>query len=314
MRSLMILPALAAIGCVQAQQINGYRYWFDDDVAGAVTTSVGATDELTLATAWPTGTMGPGHHLVSFQFRDTDGLWSVPSTELFVRGGQDIVGYRYWVNDDIGSLITGTVGPAQVADLNSLIDPGTLTKAFNTVTIQFSDADGSYTVPRTQYVTAHSGLVNGYQYWIDDDIANSQSGSLAPSDVVDLIADLPVNTTNGIHVFTIRFSGANGSWSVPLSAEFSFTTAVDELPGVTDLLLFPNPVTEQLGLRLTTDEARTLSLQVLDLSGSIVADLNTWSVSATAHRSWNVSALASGSYLLRITGEHGAWTTRFVKP
>lgn len=314
MRNLLLLPAATALCATQAQQIDSYRYWFDDAIANAVTTTVSATDELVLTTAWPTGAMGPGHHRVSFQFRDTDGVWSVPSTELFVRGGHDIVGYRYWVNDDIGSLITGTVGPAQVADLNSLIDPGTLTKAFNTVTIQFTDADGSYTVPRTQYFTANSGLVNGYQYWIDDDIANSQNGSLGPADVVDLIADLPVNTTNGIHVFTIRFSGVNGSWSVPLSTEFSFTTAVEELPGVTDLLLFPNPVTDQLGLRLTTDKARTLSLQVLDLSGSVVADLSTWSVGSTAHRSWDVSALASGSYLLRITGEHGAWTTRFVKP
>lgn len=314
MRAKVILPAIAAMCSAQAQQIDTYRYWFDDAIANAVTTTVAATDELTLNTVWPTGSMAPGHHRVSFQFRDTDGVWSVPSTKLFVRGGHDIVGYRYWVNDDIGTLITGTVGPAQVADLNSLIDPGTLTKAFNTVTIQFMDADGAYTVPRTEHFTAHSGLVSGYQYWIDDDIANSQSGSLAPADVVDLIADVPTGVPNGNHLFTIRFSGANGSWSVPLTAEFSVILSTPELPGVTDLLLFPNPVTDQLGLRLTTDEARTLSLQVLDLSGSVVADLSTWSVSSTAHRSWDISALASGSYLLRITGEHGAWTTRFAKP
>ncbi|HMQ76668.1 MAG TPA: T9SS type A sorting domain-containing protein [Flavobacteriales bacterium] len=314
MRTLLLLPATAVLCGAQAQQIDGYRYWFDDDAASAVTTTVGATDELTLSTVWPTGSMAPGYHRVSFQFRDTNGEWSVPGTRQFVRGAHDIIGYRYWVNDDIGTLTTGSVGPAQTADLNALIDPGSLTRDYNTVTIQFRDADGEWSVPKTSVFVLNSGLVNGYQYWIDDDIANSQSGSIGPADVVDLIADLPTGVPNGNHLFTIRFSGANGSWSVPLTAEFSVILSTPELPGITDLLLFPNPATDQLGLRLTTDQARTLQLEVLDLSGAVVADLSSWSVSTTAHRSWDISALASGSYLLRITGEHGAWTTRFVKP
>lgn len=314
MRGLWLLPAIAATCGAQAQQIDGYRYWFDDDAAGAVTTTVGATDELTLSTTWPTGSMAPGYHRVSFQFRDTNGEWSVPATRPFVRSAHDIIGYRYWVNDDIGTLTTGSVGPAQTADLNALIDPGSLTRDYNTVTIQFRDADSEWSVPKTSVFVLNSGLVNGYQYWIDDDIANSQSGSIVPAGVVDLIADLPTGVPNGNHLFTIRFSGANGSWSVPLSAEFSVILSTPELPGITDLLLFPNPATDQLGLRLTTDQARTLQLEVLDLSGAVVADLSSWSVSTTAHRSWDISALASGSYLLRITGEHGAWTTRFVKP
>lgn len=314
MRGLWLLPAIAATCGAQAQQIDGYRYWFDDDAASAVTTTVGATDELTLSTTWPTGSMAPGYHRVSFQFRDTNGEWSVPGTRQFVRSARDIIGYRYWVNDDIGTLTTGSVGPAQTADLNALIDPGTLTRDYNTVTIQFRDADSEWSVPKTSVFVLNSGLVNGYQYWIDDDIANSQSGSIGPAGVVDLIADLPTGVPNGNHLFTIRFSAANGSWSVPLTAEFSVILSTPELPGITDLLLFPNPATDQLGLRLTTDQARTLQLEVLDLSGAVVADLSSWSVSTTAHRSWDISALASGSYLLRITGEHGAWTTRFVKP
>lgn len=314
MRGLWLLPAIAATCGAQAQQIDGYRYWFDDDAASAVTTTVGATDELTLSTTWPTGSMAPGYHRVSFQFRDTNGEWSVPGTRQFVRSARDIIGYRYWVNDDIGTLTTGSVGPAQTADLNALIDPGTLTRDYNTVTIQFRDADSEWSVPKTSVFVLNSGLVNGYQYWIDDDIANSQSGSIGPAGVVDLIADLPTGVPNGNHLFTIRFSGANGSWSVPFTAEFSVILSTPELPGITDLLLFPNPATDQLGLRLTTDQARTLQLEVLDLSGAVVADLSSWSVSTTAHRSWDISALASGSYLLRITGEHGAWTTRFVKP
>lgn len=310
----MLLPALAAIGCAQAQQINGYRYWFDDNAAGAVTTGVGATNELTLVANWPTGSIAPGYHRVTYQVRDSNGDWSVPQTKHFTRGNHALTGYRFWVNDDVATLTTASIGPNALVNLNNLIDPGTLTKDYNTVTIQFRDADSEWSVPTTSVFVKNAGLVNGYEYWIDDDIANSNNNTIGPSGVVDLIADLPTGVPAGDHTFTIRFSGANGTWSVPLTTAFSSNVSVAELLGLTDLLLFPNPVTDQLGLRLNSDAARTLKLEVLDLNGAVVSDLNTWSVSGTVYRNWDISALASGSYLLRVTGEQGAWTTRFVKP
>lgn len=309
----MLLPAIAAMCSVQAQQVDGYRYWFDDNVAGMITTSVGATDELTLTANWPTGSMPPGYHRVSFQVRDTNGDWSVPQTQHFTRGNHAITGYRFWVNDGAGAITTGPIGPNALVHLNSLIDPGTLPKDYNTVTIQFVDALGEYSVPQTVLFVKNTGEVIGYEYWIDDEIADSYTGSIGPNTVVDLIADLPTGVPAGSHTFTIRFSSANGTWSIPLTTAFESFVGIEELPGVTDLILFPNPVTDQLGLRLNADEARTLNLQVLDVSGAVVQDLSTWSVSGTTHRNWDISALASGSYLLRITDEDRIWSTRFVK-
>lgn len=313
MRSLSLLPALAAICCAQAQQINGYRYWFNDDMAAAVTTSVGAVSELVLAANWPTSGLSPGFHKVSVQVRDNNGDWSAPRTSYFTRGNQAITGYRYWVNNS-GTATTGTAGPNADLSFNGIIAPSALTNDFNTVCMQFRDADGEWSVPHTAWFVKNTGLVNGYEYWIDDDIANSNNNTIGPSGVVDLIADLPTGVPAGDHTFTIRFSGANGTWSVPLTTAFSSNVSVAELPGLTDLLLFPNPVTNQLGLRLSSDATRTLKLEVLDLSGAVVNDLNSWSVSGTAYRNWDISELASGSYLLRVAGDNGTWTTRFVKP
>lgn len=310
----MLLSALAAMCGAQAQQIDGYRYWFDDDITTTVSTSVGATDELGLIASWPTGPMDPGFHRVSFQVRDTNGDWSAPQTRYFTRGQQAITAYRYWVNDNTGASTTVSIGPDMMVDLNGLIDPGTLTKDHNTVTVQFRDADDEWSVPLTALFVKNTGLVNGYEHWIDDDITNRIGAAIGPNGVVDLIADLPTGVPAGDHTFTIRFSGANGTWSVPLTTAFSSDVSVVELPGVADLLLFPNPVTDQLGLRLSSDAARTLKLEVMDLSGAIVSDLSTWSVSGTAYRNWDISALASGSYVLRVTGADGAWTKRFVKP
>lgn len=313
MRNAILLPAFVAMCSLQAQQINGYRYWFDDAVNSAVTTSVGATDELTLAADWPTGSMGPGFHIVSYQVRDTNGDWSVPQTKHFTRGNHAITGYRYWVNDDVSTISAGSIGPNTLVNLNDLVDTGTLPQDFNTVTIQFKDADNAWSVPVTSTFVRNAGEVNGYEYWIDDEITSSTTNSIGPSGVVDLIAELPTGVPEGTHFFTIRFSGTNGTWSVPLTAQFDSFVSIDELPGITDLLLFPNPVTDQLGMRLNSDAARTLNMQVLDLSGSLVLDLSAWSVNGSGYRNWDMSSLASGTYLLRIVEADRIWSTRFVK-
>jgi hypothetical protein len=313
MRSVFLLPAFAAMCSVQAQQIIGYRYWFDDNAASAVTTSVGATSELTLDATWPTGAMEPGYHQVSVQVRDSNGDWSVPRTQYFVRGNHAITGYRFWVNDNVGSITTGSIGPNLEVNLNSLIDPGTLPKDFNTVTIQFRDADGEWSVPTTSTFVKNAGEVNAYEYWIDDDIANSTNTSIGPSGVVNLIADLPTGVPAGTHFFTIRFSGTNGTWSVPLTTQFNSFVSIEELPGISDLLLFPNPTNGQLALRLTSANAEQLRLTVLDATGRTVRAEENWTPTGTAIRTWDLADLAAGAYGLRITSGGRQRILRFQK-
>lgn len=313
MRNLIVLSSFAAMCCTQAQQIDAYRYWYDDAIANAVTTTVTSADELVLNAAWPTAGLTPGFHRVSVQVRDTNGDWSVPQTQHFTRGNQAITGYRYWVNDNAGNITTGAIGPNTEVTLNALIDPGTLPNDYNTVTLQFRDADAEWSVPVTATFVKNTGEVNGYEYWIDDDIANSFTGTIGPGNVVDLIDDLPTGTTSGVHLFTIRFSGTNGTWSVPLTAEFSFFTAVAELPGISDLLLFPNPVNDRLTLRLRTDGPRKLDLTVIDASGRPVGDLISWAASGPATRTFDLAGLAAGAYGLRIVDGEGSTTLRFVK-
>jgi hypothetical protein len=227
---------------------------------------------------------------------------------------QTVTQYRYWINDDPTTLTTTSVTPGVAFELNATLDLPALAKDYNTITVQFQDNNGEYSVPHTIYFTKNSGEVNGYEYWIDDAIVNRNTGTLGPNTIADLVADLPTTTTSGDHLFTIRFSSTNGTWSAPLTSEYYFFTGIDELPGISDLLLFPNPASNDLGLRLSTVEARTLNLQVLDISGAVVRDLSTWSVVGTTSHNWDISDLASGSYMLRISDESNSSTIRFVKP
>lgn len=226
---------------------------------------------------------------------------------------QTITEYRFWINDDPATLATASLAPATAVQLNATLDLPELTRDFNTITVQFKDDNGEYSVPQTTLYSKNSGALNGYEYWIDDGIANATGGTLGPDNEVDLIADLPTGTTSGAHTVTIRFSTVNGSWTVPLTRPFDFFTTVEELPGLSDVLLFPNPVTDQLGLRLSSDASRTLNLQVLDIQGALVRDLSTWSVSGTSYRNWAIGDLPDGTYVLRVSGDNGSWSTRFVK-
>jgi hypothetical protein len=306
-------PLLLAAFTAHGQNIDAYRYWFDDASASAVTTSVPPTPELVLNTNLPTGAMEPGYHRFTLQVRDDDGSWSVPHTTLFVRNSGMVNGYRYWLNDDVATLVNASLVPGSAVDLNTLLATSGLNRPFNLVTLQFRAADGTWSAPITRAFSRNSGPVDGYEYWIDDEIDARVTNTAAPASVFDLIADLPLSTTPGEHLFTIRFRTTNGKWSVPLSSTFSFVVGIEELPGISELLLFPNPATQELGLRLHSDGTHTLQLEVLDLGGRMVRDLSSWGVHGSTYRTWGISDLARGSYLLRISDGHRTRSIPFIK-
>ena len=218
---------------------------------------------------------------------------------------QTITEYRWWLNDDLSTLTNVTVAPDADLELAADIDLPLLDKDRNMITIQFKDSDGEYGSPITRMFTRSTGMVNGYEYWIDDDIANSQNGSIGPSMVVDLIADLPTNMAAGDHTFTIRFRGESGTWSVPHSTTFSVITSIEEIPGLTEVVIFPNPVTDQLGIRISATEVQTLGVEILDLSGRSIQRSGQWNVIGTDQEYFDVSSLSRGQYILRLSeGEH----------
>lgn len=312
MRITAILLTAFAIGQATAQDITQYRYWYNDDVASAVTQTVSATPELALATTLPTGTMEPGFHRITMQFNDGQN-WSAPLTQVFKRSNSAITGYRYWFNDEPATLVTASVTPSATVNLNGVLSTIPSDSHYNRVTVQFVDADGEYSTPITHTYVHGIGPVSGYEYWIDDDIAGRTAGTVVPADLVDLIADLPTNTIPGNHLFTIRFMGDPDGWSVPLTTAYSFYTAIAELPGLTDVTVFPNPAAESIGLRMSSTTSRTLTVSVLDARGALVKQFPAWNVTGTEQRTWDISGLSAGSYFLQVSEEGRSWNSPFVK-
>lgn len=304
---------LLSASTAKAQNITGYRYWFNDNVAAATvvnTTPAPAVDtEIILNSA----SLQPGHHIATIQFRDADGLWSAPWTSVFVQRSGIVNAIEYWYDDEIGDAITASVTPGPAPLITAPLNAAALPVGFHTVTVRTIDAQGQRSVPFTENFTRNGGAITGYEYWIDDAIADRTIEDIGPAGIVDLIQALPVPTTDGPHTFTIHFRDADGGWSVPLSSSFNFIIGVDEIPGVSNYLLFPNPVNDQLSLRVDAAMATDLNIEVLDASGRTVQALGVWNVQGTTHRSWDASFLATGRYLLRISSEERIMQMPFVK-
>lgn len=312
-RSLAFAAAGMAWAQAEAQSITGYRYWFNDNVAAAMMVDLAPTpmvdQELTLNSA----SLPVGHHLVTIQFRDADGLWSAPWTSLFAQRGTTVDALEYWFNDDVASSTTVNVTPGAAPLMNAALASTTLPVGFHTVTVRTVDGRGEHSVPYTANFTRNGGAITGYEYWLDDAIADRTSADIGPAGTVDLIEALPVPTTEGEHLFTIRFRDADGGWSVPLSSTFSFSVGLDEIAGVSNYLLFPNPVSDQLSLRVDGAVTTDLDIQVMDAGGRTVQSLDRWTASGIAIRSWDISSLAPGSYMLRIASADRNMHMPFIK-
>lgn len=312
MRTAALLITILTSWQAMAQDITQYRYWYNNDLANIVTQNVTPTSELALNTTLPTGALESGFNLITMQFSDGQD-WSAPLTHVFKRSSESVTGYRYWFNNDLSTLVTASVTPNAALNLNGVLSTIPTDAHYNRVTVQFMDALENYSAPITHVYVQGIGPVSGYEYWIDDDIAGRIPGTMTPADEVDLIADLPTNTTTGIHLFTIRFQGDPDGWSVPLTAEYSFATDIAELPGLTNVTVFPNPTVESIGLRLTTSSSRSLNVSVLDANGALVKHFPVWEVIGTSHRNWNIADLSAGSYFLQVSEGGKSWNKPFVK-
>jgi len=77
--------------------------------------------------------------------------------------------------------------------------------------------------------------------------------------------------------------------------------AVDEIPQLEALQVFPNPATDELGVRLELNETSDVTIRMYDMLGRVVLNQNTISLPAGDNfEKLNVTSLNSGTYFLQI--------------
>ena len=85
MKRFLLLPALLAMFQLQAQQIEEYRYWINDDPAGVTVTGIGPSLQVNLVSDLVLPALTKDYNMVTLQFKDTNDVYSVPVSRIFTR-------------------------------------------------------------------------------------------------------------------------------------------------------------------------------------------------------------------------------------
>ncbi len=316
-KHLMLLIMVLGIACIaKSQQITGYRYWFDGDLSSAVTVTVDATTNLDLNATLSAGSFAIGYHTISLQFIDDNGSYSVPITKRFVSSGHYIVAYRYWFDGDMSSAVTVDVSPTNDLDLNTALSTGSLVNGYHTLSVQFMDDNGGYSVPVTKRFISSGSDIAAYDYWWDGNYAGHTMVNVTPAQSVDLMASIvPYNLPIGQHLFAIRFEDQQGNWSVPVQDTVQTTVyfnGIRELSSVQNITISPNPASSSAMLTFDGSGNEILTLTVSDMAGNQLQHQNLQNGFRHEQYRINTADLTPGVYLVKISSGKGSATRKLI--
>ncbi len=205
----------------QAQSLNAWEYWFNDDHAGRVTTNIGAVTRFTLSADIPAATLPAGLHTLHIRFRDTEGRWSTPLSHLFFKGGQHVAAFEYWFNEDSENKTTQTANNASEFTMVSGISTDALEAGMHTLHIRFRDGDGKWSAPLSHRFFKGGQHVAAFEYWFNDDVDSKTT--LAANNAADFVLTANISTDDldpGMHQMHCRFVDAGGVYSQVESRRF----------------------------------------------------------------------------------------------
>ena len=133
-------------GLFANRQITGYEYWFDNDNAHAINQTVTANDSLSLIASINANALPAGLHTFHIRFHENSGVWSSTVNQFFIKptvniAGNKITAYRYWFDENIGSLQTINLPqPINPCHLLTAIPATNLMEGEHVINIQFADS------------------------------------------------------------------------------------------------------------------------------------------------------------------------------
>jgi len=182
-KHLMLLFMIFGItGISNAQQITGYRYWFDGNIGTAIAVSVASATNLNLNASLPIGSLVKGYHTLSLQFIDNEGSYSAPITKRFVSSGYNIEAYDYWWDGSYEGHTMVNVTPNQTVDLSADIVPYDIDPGQHLFAIRFKDLQGNWSVPVQDTVQTTVRIPSGIK-----EISSIKNISIFPNPAQSLV-------------------------------------------------------------------------------------------------------------------------------
>ncbi|WP_372775462.1 PKD domain-containing protein [Mangrovibacterium sp.] len=139
-------------GTPTSHQISQYQYWLNENFDEAVTENLPDAEVVALDQINDVASLRDGLHRLNFRFRESNGKWGSVVSHFFTKytipqhfPGNEIVAYRYWIDDDLTTLQTkATESPDQVVILDEVLDIDQLSSGEHFLNIQFQDKSGRW--------------------------------------------------------------------------------------------------------------------------------------------------------------------------
>lgn len=189
----------------QDYQIMNYEFWID----GATSSSMsGPINNDFISLDLDVTSLSDGVHSFTFRAQSSDGRWSAPFTNYFLKVRPDptvhLTQYEYWFDGDTDKKVTGETS-------NGLIDFGidvnSLTAGIHCLSFRSKDSGNRWSAPFAQYFFKPEILgdnkIKGYRYWFNDAYEDQETVTLETA-VTPLMLDVEIPT------YDIRQHAATG--------------------------------------------------------------------------------------------------------
>lgn len=137
---------------------------------------------------------------------------------------QSITHFRYWFDDNFAGRTLVSVSSGTTLNLNQAINASSVSAGAHTVTLQFKDNQGKWSVPiATSFVKTKpfNSKIVGYRYWINDNFSAQTYKSIASQSVQNIMTSIDVSSaSHGSNIVTFQFKDSLGNWSVPIASSF----------------------------------------------------------------------------------------------
>jgi len=169
--------------------------------------------------------------------------------------------------------------------------------------------------PLNEKIVKKSDILNWKPMWNVEEIeliVVEKGGSEIYRDTFDYTTKYSINDIDNIDiskVYTWQIIGKRKSDETIISEQGSFkfdfeSSITNELTGLTTKI-YPNPVKDFLNINLKSNDNKLYSLELIDLSGRLVANYGKKIIGGQAVLQFDVSNIISGSYSLVISDDKG---------
>lgn len=293
-----------------AQRIAELEYWFDDNHAAAMHSTVAPTEVLFIDELLDVTALNDGLHFVNLRLRDENGKWNAPASWYFrkeVRDGSPmlhpITALQYWFDNDLSTAQTDELVSTEFLNLQTQLDVAGLGSGVHMASVRFRDEAGQWSPVLTVLFSKLPGEsvpvqrhIVAMQHWFDNDFANAQTDPIEPTALFPFEENVDVSDlSTGVHMASVRFLDEAEQWSPAYTILF-VKPDKEAAPEANDLVQ----------LEYWLDGAQSSAVQ-LPLESSAVVRIDT---------AIDVSALGEGLHVFshRVQDKRGQWSpaeTRF---